>query len=428
MRHFRLIASLVILLPAACAATAKAQSPAAAARQLARQILAFTGRRPSLHLSFTNDSSAGVAQAAELRRDVERRLRAAGASLARTSGKQTTVNVDITLSETWRNLLLVAEMQRGKTKRVAIVPLPRSIVESGAHEAAVVSLSRQIVWRQPAPLVSFLPWHSTRDRSSYLWILDADRLVLYRMVQGHWRRQAGAKIGHANPMPRDVRGRLWIESPGSATATSGVSPIGRLYAALPGVNCSLPLAPARGKLPLSCSAAAAGSLRFPIFEAGAPAARAALVAGRNYFAAAIESGGRRLQLQPFYSATMIGDDHAAPVLVAAATDGKTYLYDDSGKSEGTIDGWGSDIAGIKTSCGSGWQLLATRPGDWTAVDSLAAYEVVDGKAVATGEPIDFPGPVIGLSPAPDGRTADAVVLDRDAGLYEAYTISLSCGR
>ncbi len=423
-RIFRPFLPLLVL----CAATAWAQNPRSAARDLGRGILAITGPRPRIQLSFENQSSAGVAEAAALRGEIEAELRAGGARLV--TGGAGASQVAVTLSENWRSLLLVAEVQRGQRKRVVMVPLPRSSPEAAARGAAVVSLSRQIVWRQRAPFVSFLLSQTSPDKSSYLWILEPDRLVLYRLVQGQWQWQGSANIDHAGPLPRDVRGLLWIEPSSSkapAPTTAGASSASRLHVSLPGVVCSMPLAPTTGKLPLVCNPATAGSPAFPVFEAGVVAAKTELVAGRNFFGPAIERGGAPLQLQPFYSATIVDDDQAQPVLLAAALDAKTYVYDDSGKSEGAIDGWGSDIAGIKTGCGSGWQVLATRPGDWTAVDSLAAYEIVDAKAVATGEPIDFPGPVIGLSPSPGGRTADGVVLDRGAGLYEAYTISLSCG-
>jgi hypothetical protein len=428
MRRSCRILRLFLPLLALCAATAGAQSPRSAARQLGHEILAITGPRPRIQFSFENQSSAGVAEAAALRAEVEAELRAGGARLV--TGGAGASQVAVTLSENWRNLLLVATVQRGQTKRVVLVPLPRSAPETTGRGAAVVSLSRQIVWRQRAPFVAFLLSQTASDKSSNLWILEPGRLALYRQVQGQWQWQGSANIDHGGPLPRDVRGQMWIEPAGSkvsVASTAGASSARRLLTSLPGVDCSMTLAPATSKLPLVCSAAAAGSFDFPVFEAGAVAAETELVAGRNFFGPAIDRANGPLQLQPFYSATIVEDDQAQPVLLAAALDGKTYVYDDSGKSEGAIDGWGSDIAGIKTGCGSGWQVLATRPGDWTAVDSLAAYEIVDAKAVATGEPIDFPGPVIGLSPSTGGRTADAVVLDRGTGMYEAYTISLSCG-
>ncbi|MDE3136135.1 MAG: hypothetical protein KGL59_06155 [Acidobacteriota bacterium] len=394
---------------------------------MGREILSVTGPKPRVQFTFQNQSSAGVAEAAALRGAIETELRAGGARLG--TGGAGASQVSVTLSENWRNFLLVASVQRGQTKRVVIVTLPRTSQEATGRGAAVVSLSRQIVWRQRALFISFLVTQTPPDKSSYLWILEPDRLVLYRLAQGQWQFQGSGNIDHAGPLPRDVRGLLWIEPASSKPAgtTTTASAAVRLRAALPGVDCSMPLGPAAGKLPLVCSPATAGSSDFPVFEAGAVSGTTTLVAGRNFFGPAIDRGNAPLQLQPFYSATIVEDDQSQPVFLAAALDGKTYVYDDSGKSEGSIDGWGSDIAGIKTGCGSGWQVLATRPGDWTAVDSLAAYEIVDAKAVATGEPIDFPGPVTAMSPSSGGRTADAVALDRGTGLYEAYTISLSCG-
>jgi hypothetical protein len=413
-----------ILLLLLSGGTALAQNPAGAARELGRKILLVSGRSPVLQLSFQNQSSAGVAEAAALRRAVEAELRAGGAKLV--AGGAGASRVAVTLSESWRNLLLVAAVSRGKTSRVMMVAFPRMNAAAAAGEQ-VVSLSRRIVWRQHAPFLSFLEWQSSADKTTFLWVLEPERLVLYQQEQGQWRWRAEAKIERDGPWPRDLRGLLWIDTASSRKAP-GKQTASRLHASLPGVECAMPLAPAAAKLPLACGPVAQDARDFPIFQAGAVGANASLLPERNYFAAGIDRAGASLDLQPFYSATIVDDDRGDPVLLAAALDGKTYLYDIAGKPAGSVDGWGSDIAGVQTDCGSGWQVLATRPGDWTVNDALAAYEIVEDKAVATGEPIDFPGPVMSLWPEPGGGAAAAVVLDRSAGFYEAYTVTLTCGR
>jgi hypothetical protein len=423
MRSFRGILIALLFLAMGCAQPARAQGTRAAAAELARRILAIAGAKPTIAFHFTSLSSAGVTQAAALRSELQSALQSQGAKFgAPASGA---VEVDVTLSQNWRNLLLVAQVTRGLATRVVMVPLAPPGAESESSQP-VVSLSRHFVWRQRAPFLAFLSWRFATERSPYLWILEPGRLVLYRHETGQWRASAGAIIPHSEPWPRDVRGSLWVEP--AISAPGGISAPPELRATLPGVTCSMPLAPVAGRLPLTCQSLSAGSAGYPLFQGSVALATAALAPGLNYFSSASVRGGAALPLPPFYSAAFVRDDRSEPVLVAAELDGKTYLYDSSGKSEGEVDGWGSSVAGIESSCGDQWQLLSTRSGDWTQNDSLAAFEIADGKTVATGEPIDFSGPILDLSTAPGGREASAVVLNLSAGLYEAYSVTVTCQR
>ncbi len=423
MRSFRGILSSLLFLAICCAQPAQAQGTRAAAAELARRILAIAGASPAISFHFTSRSSVGVTQAAALRSELQSALQSQGAKfVASASGA---VEVDVTLSQSWRNLLLVAQVTRGSATRVVMIPFAPPSAESETSQP-VVSLSRHFVWRQRAPFLAFLSWRFATESSPYLWILEPGRLVLYRHETGEWRASAGARIPHSEPWPRDVRGALWVEP--AISAPGGVSAPPELRATLPGVTCSMPLAPVSGRLPLTCQPLSAGASGYPVFQGGVVAATAVLAPGLNYFSSASVRGGSPLTLPSFYSAAFVRDDRSEPVLLAAALDGKTYLYDSSGKSEGEVDGWGSSVAGIESSCGDQWQVLSTRPGDWTQNDSLAAFDIADGKAVPTGEPIDFSGPILGLSTAPGGREAYAVVLNLSAGLYEAYSVTVACQR
>ena len=423
MRSFRGILSMLLFLVLCCAQPARAQATRAAASELARRILTFAGSNPAIAFHFTNRSSSGVTQTAALRRELQSELESKGAKFVASGAGA--IEVDVTLSQNWRSLLLVARVVRGSVARVVMVAFAPPGSESETSEP-VVSLSRHFVWRQRAPFLSFLAWRFATEKSPYLWILEPGRLVLYRREGGEWRASAGAKIPHSEPWPRDVRGSLWVEP--AISAPGGVSAPPELRASLPGVTCAMPLAPVSGRLPLTCQTVSAGASSYPLFEGGVVAAMAVLSPGMNFFSSASDRGVAPLSLPPFYSAAFVRDDRSRPVLVAAALDGTTYLYDSSGKTEGEVEGWGSAIAGIESSCGDQWQVLATRPGDWTQNDSLAAYEIADGKAVPTGEPIDFSGPILGLSTAPGGHQASAVFLDLSAGLYEAYSITVTCQR
>lgn len=94
----------------------------------------------------------------------------------------------------------------------------------------------------------------------------------------------------------------------------------------------------------------------------------------------------------------------------------------------TIPGLGSDLVTLTSDCGNGWQLLATKPGDWTASDSVQAYEFENTQAIPVGRAIDFDGPVTALWPSESGKMAHAIVRNLKSGFYEAYSISITCGR
>jgi hypothetical protein len=90
-------------------------------------------------------------------------------------------------------------------------------------------------------------------------------------------------------------------------------------------------------------------------------------------------------------------------------------------------GWGSDLASVKTSCGAGWQVLATSSGDGNA-DSVRAYEFPDRDPVAVSAALEFTGAITALWTEAKGDTAVAVVRDRETGSYEAFRLALACSQ
>ena len=87
--------------------------------------------------------------------------------------------------------------------------------------------------------------------------------------------------------------------------------------------------------------------------------------------------------------------------------------------------WGSDIAAVRNSCG-GTNVLASGAGDYSAADSLRAFEVRDGSAVAVSDAIDFNGPVTALWTAPDGTSVSVITRNLTSGKYEAFSVQTSC--
>ena len=75
-----------------------------------------------------------------------------------------------------------------------------------------------------------------------------------------------------------------------------------------------------------------------------------------------------------------------------------------------------------------WQLLVTRPGDWTQPDAIQAFEIIERQVVAISQPVEFDGPVTALWPASDGKSVAAVVRNLKTGQYEAYRLTISCSQ
>ena len=88
--------------------------------------------------------------------------------------------------------------------------------------------------------------------------------------------------------------------------------------------------------------------------------------------------------------------------------------------------WGSDLAAVHSSCGTGTQLLVSESGG-PAQDSLRAFEIPDREPVAASAPLEFDGPIVALWPEGSGNGAIASVKREDTGWYEAYRISIVCG-
>ena len=110
----------------------------------------------------------------------------------------------------------------------------------------------------------------------------------------------------------------------------------------------------------------------------------------------------------------------------AAVDGSLHLVD--GMTDQTIAGvkWGSDLAAVHSSCGTGAQLLVTESGV-VERDGVRAFEIPDRDPVAVSAAAEFDGQITALWTESGGGGAVAIVQRKDTGWYEAYRVSVSCG-
>src|SRR5208282_2448050 len=154
--------------------------------------------------------------------------------------------------------------------------------------------------------------------------------------------------------------------------------------------------------------------------------RAFYAASRNFFTGALSPGiGKVTNVPSFYSAAALPRS-GYTLWAFAAVDGSLHLVD--GMTDQAIRGakWGSDLAAVHSSCGTGTQLLATENGD-TERDGLRAFEIPDRDPVAASSAGEFDGRgvIVALWPESSGNGATAIVRRKDTGWYEAYRVSIS---
>src|SRR5207248_2171170 len=112
---------------------------------------------------------------------------------------------------------------------------------------------------------------------------------------------------------------------------------------------------------------------------------------RNFFTGALAPGvGKDRTVPSFYTAAPVPREKFV-LWLFAGVDGQLYEVDGMNDSKAIRPGWGSDIAAIKTACGSGRQILATSNGDGTVLDTIRAYEFPDRDPVAVSQPLDMNG-------------------------------------
>lgn len=123
-------------------------------------------------------------------------------------------------------------------------------------------------------------------------------------------------------------------------------------------------------------------------------------------------------------------------LIVTGQDGLARLYADGAEPVAVFPNWGSEIASVYSGCGSGWQLLVTGRGDWTAPDEIQAIDLQEWRAQTVSDPLEFPGPIVALHPAEERSAANpsadgmaiAVVRNLQNGRYEAYLLSIACAK
>jgi len=381
-------------------------------QELARKIVAVTGPG-AIALTINNRSSLSRRDSDIVSNGLRAALEVAGLRFAKAD--QSAATIAITLSENPEAYVWVAEIRQGTGEPVVVmtsVPQPEGSVI--AHDAPPLALRKVSLWSQQTAILDVLVLEEGA-LPTHIAVLEPEKVALYRWQGNRWQQDQTLALIHSQPWPRDLRGRL-------------IPSRDHLFDAyLPGVLCRSTAAP---PIALSCRAS---DDPWPLTSAGLndatgtiPFTRAFFAPTRNFFTGALTPKlGRVSPLPKFYSAAAVPLDKYVLWLLAGV-DGQTHMID--GMSDQTAKlGWGSDLAGLRTSCGAGWQVLAASSGD-PGGDSVRAYEFPGRDPVAVTAAADFAGDITALWTEAKGDTAIAVARSRESGSYEAFRLALACNQ
>lgn len=381
-------------------ATALWSRPAAA---LAEQIAGILGPGQA-RLTMRNISGIANDSVPQIRALLEQDLKAHGIAIG---GDESANSIRVTLSESARERIWVAEVVEGKTTQTALVEAG-SVVERSAAPAAGITLRLQTILTSQQPVLAIL------ETSGGLIVLEPEEVIFFAHANNGWREQAHVDIGQRRALSRDPHGMLTADATGAG-----------FEAWLPGAACTGPDSPGQspGDWAVNCGSS---DDPWPIakLENGPLQQKAFYNSGRNYFTG-VMTPGAGADLPAFYSAAWMPRGNGASDLLVAGVDGRVSMIENGALKTmaGTRD-WGSDLAVMDSSCGAGAQIIASSSGE-AATDSLRAYEAQALEAIPASAPFEVGGAVTALWPAPDAKSV-FVVVRTATSQYEVDRVTALC--
>jgi hypothetical protein len=375
------------------------------------KIAGSAGSQRTISISVKNISLLTDADAAGISRALKAELARLGFYPRDASSSD--AQVVVTLSEGEEGHVWVAQVKREAAEETTMVSVREPAPWDAQTRKPAVSLQRRIIYTQPERLADFSVADIAADNIIRMIVLEPTRLASYHFMSGQWRIALAKQLHPAAFPPRDPRGMIWQRS-------------SELNAYLPGEYCTSSAWSEEGDLPCFSGHSPSPDLNWPLDAQGTQRGDADFQRNRNYFdGLATFYGQLPVTLPAFFTAAVLStqDDDR---WILTELDGKARLYDTSAKPSATFSGWGDDIATVATGCAGDWQVLVTGTGDWTQPDHIQVYEIRSREAVAIGQPLEFPGPILALWPSNDMRSARVVSRNLQTGLYEASIVSATC--
>jgi hypothetical protein len=309
----------------------------------------------------------------------------------------------VSLSENLRDYVWVAEIRRGTNDPVVVmVSTPRPNEASAWHDAPTLMVRKTLLWLSDEPI---LDADIINGASPQMVVLYPNQIKLYKLQIDHWVDDRTFSINHPQPWPRDLRGRLVLRKDHGFDAY------------LPGVICQ--------SIEFSAVNCLESSGPWPI-GTGSLLLNAFFAESRNFFTGGLSPGiGKQTTAPAFHTVAPIPRERYTLWFMAVA-DGRIHVLDGTDDSIASKLDWGSEIATVRSKCGSGWQILATRSGT-VQQDTVQAFEVPDRQPIAVGQSAELPGGVTSLWTDADEYGAIAVVRNFQTGKYEVHLLTINCG-
>ena len=383
------------------ASTALAGNWQAPAGELAQKIAAITGPGAA-SIKVVNRSSLTAADADDIHRKLLTQLGAFGVQAA--NSDQAAVTIEVTLSQDLRNYLWVAEVRQGAAEPVIVmVSVPGPGAGFAQRSSTPFAIYKALLWSDQNRILDLAVVNSNPPN---MIILEPEQIVLQRLQNDRWQQMQVLPLIHVRPWPRDLRGRLILRKDYLFDAD------------LPGVHCR-----SNAAAPLSVTCEDSDD-PWPL-TGNAGGLNAFFSGTRNFFTGALSPGIQKQTSAPaFYSAAPLPHDKYT-LWAFAAVDGQVHLLDGVTDRSLSQVGWGSDIASVRSGCGSGWQILATSEGNG-ATDSVRAFEILDREPVLVSPPAQLSGPISALWVDSDSTSVMAISQNPETGKYEAYRLSMDC--
>jgi hypothetical protein len=412
-----------------------------AARQFANKIAAAAGSG-TFGLDVSNRSSLDEKSTRQIANALEAQLNADGVRTALAGIPAR--NVSVVLSESLRDYVWTARIYSSFSdsssssismsieERVVMISLPRPPTEARVAVSWPMVLKATLLFSQQQLMLDLAL--AETPGGARLIVLNENTVAIYRQQSTDraktWPLEISLPISlsRPRPSPRDLRGRLILRR----------DHLFDVY--LPGTFCQSSSA-TTVPLVLSCQDSS-GSDLWPLTsdQSGDDSGvRAFFTTSRNFFTGSLSPAiGKIANVPSFYSAAVLPRPNST-LWVFAAVDGSVHLVDGISDQLFLASKWGSDLAAVRSTCGSGIQLLVSESSKLHSEnseradleragsegDSLRAFEFPNREPIAVSPPIDFDGTIVALWSENSEQIATAIVRN-NTGWYDAYRIAISC--
>jgi hypothetical protein len=293
----------------------------------------------------------------------------------------------LTVSESLTGYLGVVQIRQGEQIENVVVFLGRITVPEKESTGGGLTLNKELLFSAEVPMLDIVFLGSDREP---LQVLTSNRITSYHREGERW--QPGSSIGlpRNEPAGRELIGYLSIG-------------IDDMSAVFPSEICSLSLTSKDACHPNK----------------------------QHIGLSSIPQETLKGKKTPEWKSATEFQFQGDTAFLVAGRDGVLRLFEEGVEPVASFPGFGGEVTSFHSGCGTGWQVLTTGTGDWTAPDKLQAVELRDEKLMPVSPPLSLEGPILALRAGQKNNelqpvNAVAIVHNLQTGRYEAYRLTVTC--